>query len=103
LRCPAISTPHQMKHWQIIADDLATIGWTWVCVSTVGSGGERSVLLTRIAATETFCCAPQPGVTYHTSFQPARHPVTGRPGGAAGAAQSAGRPVYQVIPGRTGC
>jgi len=45
LRCPAISTPHQMKHWQIIADDLATIGWTWVCVSTVGSGGRTICII----------------------------------------------------------
>jgi len=34
-----------MKHWQIIADDLATIGWTWVCVSTVGSGGRTICII----------------------------------------------------------
>ncbi len=39
----------RMKYWEIIADNLKKAGWSWGCVPT----GERSGLLTRIAATES--------------------------------------------------
>ena len=42
-----------VKYWEIIADNLSKAGWSWGCVSAVDSLGEKSSLLTRIAATES--------------------------------------------------
>jgi hypothetical protein len=30
---------HQMKDWEIIADNLSKAGWSWGCVSAVDSKG----------------------------------------------------------------
>jgi hypothetical protein len=30
---------HQMKDWEIIADNLSKAGWSWGCVSAVDSNG----------------------------------------------------------------
>ena len=40
-------------YWEIIADNLRKAGWSLGCVATVDALGERSSLLTRIAATES--------------------------------------------------
>jgi hypothetical protein len=37
-----------MKYWEIIADNLSKVGWSWGCVSAVDSRGAQSGLLTRI-------------------------------------------------------
>jgi len=30
---------HQMKDWEIIADNLSNAGWSWGCVSAIDSEG----------------------------------------------------------------
>jgi hypothetical protein len=40
-----------MKYWEIIADNLSKAGWSWGCVQPWTTTGERSGLLTHIAAT----------------------------------------------------
>ena len=30
---------HQMRHWEIIADNLSKAGWSWGCVSAIDSNG----------------------------------------------------------------
>jgi hypothetical protein len=42
-----------VNYWEIIADNLSKAGWTWGCVATVDSNGERSGLQTHIATTES--------------------------------------------------
>jgi hypothetical protein len=50
---------HRMKGCELIADNLSKAGWSWGWVSAVDSTGERSGLLTLIAATESaLLCAP---------------------------------------------
>jgi hypothetical protein len=42
---------HNMKYWDISADNLSKAGWSWGCVATVDREGRTSGLLTRIATT----------------------------------------------------
>jgi hypothetical protein len=35
-----ISSEREIKHWEIIADNLSKAGWSWGCVSAVDSGGQ---------------------------------------------------------------
>jgi hypothetical protein len=45
--------PLRVKDWEIVADNLSKAGWSWGCVLALDSRGERSGLLTHIAATES--------------------------------------------------
>jgi hypothetical protein len=45
--------PQRVKYWEIIADNLSKAGWSWGCISPCIAKGERSGLLTHIAAMET--------------------------------------------------
>ena len=48
-----------VKYWEIIADNLSKAGWSWGCVATVDAKGKQSLLLTRIATTESVSlCTP---------------------------------------------
>jgi hypothetical protein len=31
---------HQMKDWEIIADNLSKAGWSWGCVSAINANGQ---------------------------------------------------------------
>jgi hypothetical protein len=33
--------PLRVKSWEIIADNLSKAGWSWGCVSTINSNGQR--------------------------------------------------------------
>jgi hypothetical protein len=41
------------KYWEIIADNLSKAGWSWAVLQRSIPTGERSGLLTHIAATES--------------------------------------------------
>jgi hypothetical protein len=42
-----------VRYWEIIADNLSEACWRWGYVAAVDFQGERSGLLTHIAATES--------------------------------------------------
>jgi hypothetical protein len=50
---------HQMKYWEIIADNLRKAGWSWGYVSAIDSDGRTIWIATHIATTESVSlCVP---------------------------------------------
>jgi hypothetical protein len=37
--------PQRVNHWEIIADNLSKVGWSWGCVSAIDSSG-RTIWIT---------------------------------------------------------
>jgi len=41
---------HRVKYWEIIADKISEIGWSWGCISAIDSCGRTRVLLGKQSA-----------------------------------------------------
>jgi hypothetical protein len=61
---------HQMKDWEIIADNVGKAGWSWGCVAALDREGEPSGLVMLIGATENVSlCAPMKNLTAFVEFE----------------------------------
>jgi len=39
ITCNSLRSSSGVKHWEIIADNLSKVGWSWGCVSALDSNG----------------------------------------------------------------